>query len=330
MPLLMQKGQTDAEKTRKKTGKKSQDLYKYFRYNILDIGKEQIVDFKAEAVYKMQNFIRENITEEITLAALSSACGYSPWYSYRLFLLYTGYSPSDYVRKLRLSVSALRLRDERVKIIDAALDAGFSTPESYTRAFYKEFGLNPKEYALNPVMITLFAPYNVEYKKEEHKPMKETTNIFITITEKPERKVIIKRGLKAKDYFAYCEEVGCEVWGQLLSIKGISPEPVSLWLPKEYKKPGTSEYVQGVEVAADYNGAIPDGFETIKLPAAKYLMFQGEPFIEEDYCGAIEAMWSAIKKYNPKTIGFSWDGDNPRIQLEPRGERGYIELVAIK
>jgi len=291
------------------------------------------LDYKKEAVYKMQNYIRENLSGEITLAVLSSACGYSPWYSYRLFVLYTGYSPSDYIRKLRLSNSALKLRDKKVKIIDAALDAGFSTPESYQRAFYKEFGLNPKEYARKPVMISLFNPYLVEYKKKEQKTVKETTNIFITVTEKPARKVIIKRGKNAKDYFEYCEEAysgGCDVWGQLLSIKSISPEPVSMWLPKRYVKPNTSEYVQGVEVEADYKGSVPEGFDIIELPASKYLMFCGEPFEEENYCEAIEALWSAIKKYDPKTLGFVWDNDNPRIQLEPRGERGYIELVAVK
>lgn len=288
------------------------------------------MDYKAEAVYKMQKYIKENITEEITLSALSSAAGYSPWYSYRLFVQYTGLSPSDYIRKLKLSVSALRLRDERVKIIDIAFDAGFSTPESYQRAFYKEFGLNPKEYALNPVMIPLFYPYDIEYEKKEQKIMKETANIFITVTEKPDRKVIIKRGIKAADYFAYCEEVGCDVWGQLLSIKGISPEPVSMWLPKKYIKPGTSEYVQGVEVAADFKVTAPEGFDVIELPAAKYLMFQGEPFKEEDYGEAIEALQSAIEKYDPKTIGYAYDTENPRIQLEPRGERGYIELIAVK
>ena len=36
------------------------------------------------------------------------------------------------------------------------------------------------------------------------------------------------------------------------------------------------------------------------------------------------------KKYNPEFIGFKWDDKNPRIQLEPRGERGYIEMVPVK
>ena len=27
---------------------------------------------------------------------------------------------------------------------------------------------------------------------------------------------------------------------------------------------------------------------------------------------------------------YSWDDSNPRIQLEPRGNRGYIELRSVK
>ena len=126
------------------------------------------------------------------------------------------------------------------------------------------------------------------------------------------------------------QEVGCDVWGLLTSIKSISGEPVCLWLPEKYRTPGTSEYVQGVEVSTDYNGEIPEGFEVLELPAAKYLMFQGEPFEEEEYCEAIEAVQEAIGKYNPSVLGFSWDGENPRVQLEPVGNRGYIELWAIK
>ena len=52
----------------------------------------------------------------------------------------------------------------------------------------------------------------------------------------------------------YCNEAGCDVWGLLTSIKSISGEPVCLWLPDSLRTPGTSKYVQGVEVAADYQG----------------------------------------------------------------------------
>ena len=95
-------------------------------------------------------------------------------------------------------------------------------------------------------------------------------------------------------------------------------------------KDGTSEYVQGVEVPVDYKGEIPDGFDVITLPAAAYLMFQGEPFDEEEFGAAIEQVQEAIKKYDPSVIGYRWDKTNPRVQLEPIGTRGYIELVAVK
>ena len=86
------------------------------------------------------------------------------------------------------------------------------------------------------------------------------------------------------------------MWGILTSMKSLCGEPVCLWLPEKFRKKGTSEYVQGVETAIDYDGVIPEGFDTIVPPAAKYLMFQGEPFKEEDYCNAIEAVQNSIKK----------------------------------
>jgi AraC-like DNA-binding protein len=284
-----------------------------------------------EAVQRMQDYIAEHLCENITLADLSRVSLFSPWYSYRLFTQWTNLTPADYIRRFRLSRSALKLRDEACKILDVALELGFGSADGYQRAFFREFGCNPKEYAASPIPLYLFTPYGVKYRAiRKEKTMETIKNVFIQVIEKPARKVLIKRGLKAADYFAYCEEVGCDVWGLLLSMKSISKEPVSLWLPPSYIKPGTSEYVQGVEVATDYADVIPDGFDVINLSACKYLMFQGEPFAEDVYCEAIEQVWEAIKKYDPTVIGYTWDKENPRIQLEPVGTRGYIELVAIK
>ncbi len=287
---------------------------------------------QIEAVQRMQEYIAEHLSEDITLADLAKAAMFSPWYARRIFLEHTGLTPSDYIRRLRLKHSALRLRDEKVNVSDVALDLGFGSVDGYTRAFAREFGCNPKQYALNPTPLTLFNPYGVKYKyiARSNKPMQNTKNIFIKVVFKPERKVILKRGKTATEYWTYCNEVGCDVWGTLSSIKSISGEPVCLWLPDKYIKAGTSQYVQGVEVSAEYKGAVPDGFDIITLPAATYLMFQGEPFAEEDFGTAIQEVQEAIKKYDPSTIGYKWDNQNPRIQLEPIGTRGYIELLAVK
>lgn len=103
-----------------------------------------------------------------------------------------------------------------------------------------------------------------------------------------------------------------------------------MWLPEKYKKPNTSTYVQGVEVETDYMGMIPEGFDTIHLPEAEYLQFQGQPFCEEDYCEAIHTVQVFMDSYDPAYLGYRWDDENLRIQLEPRGGRGYIELRAVR
>ncbi len=286
---------------------------------------------QIKAVQRMQDYIGEHLTENITLVDLAGAAFFSPWYSYRLFLQHTNLTPADYIRRLRLSKAALKLRDEPCKIIDVALEFGFGSVDGYQRAFFREFGCNPSEYVKSPVPLYLFIPYGVKYRPLRREMQMDTViNVFVQVIEKPERKVLIKRGVKATDYFTFCEEVGCDVWGLLTSIKSISGEPVCLWLPKNYIVAGTSEYVQGVEMPLTFDGNIPEGFDIISLPAAKYLMFKGETFAEEDYCKAIEVVQASIIKYDPEIIGAQWDNSNPRIQLEPIGTRGYMELLPIK
>lgn len=284
-----------------------------------------------EAVQRMQDYIRLHLDENITMADLARAAMYSPWYSYRLFQQFLHMTPAVYIRRLRLSKSALKLRDEKAKIVDIALRAGFDSVDGYQRAFFKEFGCNPGEYSICPTPVYLFRPYGIKYAKvREDAAVKEVKHVFVQVVEKPARKVIIKRGKKAADYWSYCEEVGCDVWGLLTSIKSIDGEPVCLWLPPQYIKPNTSEYVQGVEVPIDYAGELPAGFDMIELPKCKYIMFQGEPFEEADFGEAIQQVWDAIKKYDPRLIAYRWDHANPRIQLEPIGTRGYIELHPVK
>ena len=288
------------------------------------------MDETRAAVRVMQDYITEHISEEITIDDLARCSSFSPGYARKLFLKHLGMTPAVYIRRLKLSKSALRLRDEKISVLDVAMDMGFGSVDGYQRAFRREFGCNPKEYALSPIPIWLFTPYFIMDEERKKRKMSEIRNVFIQVIEKPSRKVIIKRGLNANEYFSYCEEVGCDVWGLLKSIKSISGEPICMWLPQKMRKPVTNEYVQGVEVEEDYSGKVPEGFEIIDLPAATYLLFRGEPFADEDYEVAITEIWDAEKKYSPEFIGFKWDDKNPRIQLEPRGERGYIELVPVK
>ena len=293
---------------------------------------------KINAVQRMQDFIEEHLNVPITLYMLANAAGYSPWHSARIFKELMGKSPFEYIRVLRLSRAALILRDKDVRVVDVAFDFVFDSHEGFTRAFSKQFGITPHNYIRKTPPINLFMPSRIRsyyltlQKGVDNMPENSNVNtVFVQVVERPQRGLILKRGIKATHYFEYCEEVGCEVWGILTSIKEAIHEPVGMWLPKNLQKPGTSIYVQGVEVPVDYKGEIPEGFEFIELKPCKLMVFQGQPFEDEKFEASIEELWDVMKKYNPEIYGFSWaDEDAPRIQLAPMGYRGYIEARPVR
>lgn len=284
-----------------------------------------------KAVQRMQELIQQRITEPITLRMLADAAGYSPWHAARVFKDQTGKNPFDYIRELRLSRAAERLLDGDERVVDVAFDFVFETHEGFTRAFSKQFGINPKRFQKEKPAVNLFMPEIIRdrYQKAMRGEIYMNTNqntVFVQVIDRPARKLILKRGKTAKDYFAYCEEVGCDIYEELKSVKEAIYEPMGLWLPKVMQKPGTSEYAMGVEVPANFMDEIPEGYEMAELKPCKMMIFQGQPYDDNDFMQAISDIWSVMKTYNPEIYGFQWaDEDAPRFQLEPQGYRGYIE-----
>ena len=288
---------------------------------------------QVAAIGRVEKFISANLKNKISLHDIAQAAGYSPWHISKIFKKHTGKTIFDYLRSYRLSQAALVLRDEKTVVLDVALDFVFATHEGFTRAFAREFGITPKQYAKTTPPIRLFMPYpiqnvyNDQNKGETTMEKKaETNTIFVQVMEKPARKLLLKRGIKASHYYEYCEEVGCDVWGILCSVKNALNEPMGLWLPANLIKEGTSKYVQGVEVPLDYADGVPEGFDVIELKPCKMMVFQGQPYDDAVFEQAISEMWKVMKNYDPKVYGFEWaEEDAPRFQLEPQGYRGYIE-----
>ncbi len=288
---------------------------------------------QVEAVDRVQEYIRCNIKKRMTLHEISVIAGYSPWHISKLFKAYTGKTIFDYIRATRLSQAALYLRDNESVVLQVALDFMFDSHEGFTRAFSKQFGINPKKYATDTPPIKLFMPYPVKESINKRSVVMKNdklNTVFVQVVDRPKRRAIIKRGKAAEDYFEYCEEVGCEVWGQLCSVKDAINEPMGMWLSDGLIKSGTSRYVQGVEVKKDFDGVIPDGFEIIELKACKMMIFQGPKYDDADFENEVLKVMEAVKSYDPKPFGFEWADDGLRFQFEPQGSRGYIEGKSVR
>lgn len=288
-----------------------------------------------------QNNLKEQVMsilmstqEELTLDDLAQKLSYSKWYLTRKFKKETGETLMSFVKKIRLLSAANSMSDK--KIMDVALDTLYQSHEGFSRAFFKMFDVSPRDYKRNMRMDPQFVAKTMNDARKRMEEggilMNETPiPVFVQVISKPERKLICKKGIKAEDYFAYCEEVGCEVWDTLLSIDVALGEPMGMWLGDNMVEPGTSKYIQGVEVSMNYNQRVPLGFSMISMPACEVMIFQGPPYPDAEFSEAISQLWQVMEHYDPHRVGYQWADDlGGSFQLEPRGERGYIEGRTVK
>ncbi len=290
--------------------------------------------YEEDILNEIFQFIETHLDREITLKKISDRICYSEEYTCRFFKKMTGENLFDHIRSRRLIRAADELGTNGGKIIDIALSHGFNSPEGFSRAFSSYFGMPPLKFRNCRPEIKHFMPrgYKVYPLEIREKKMKKLT-VFTQVIERPERKLYLVRGEKAEDYFEYCEELGCDIWGRLLEVENPLYEPVGVWLPEPFRTQGTSFYAQGVETAADHTGNVPENLDCILLPASEYMVFQSEPYEESDetMMEVILQVQDSIKKYNPEIYGYEWAENNgPRFQLMPIGERGYIEGLPVK
>ncbi|MCL1873762.1 MAG: AraC family transcriptional regulator [Clostridiales bacterium] len=295
------------------------------------------------AARRMEAYIDAHIREPITAKSLAEVAGYSQYHAARIFKQHTGRMPFEYIRERRLVNAALTLRRDKKKVIDVALDFVFDSHEGFSRAFAKAFGIAPKNFSSLPEPSGWMIPFRVlnrpNRNREERKMAENTAIIFTQIIERPARKLLLKFSQSAEDYFGYCQEFGCAdnetgnsiPWEIVSGIKEALYEPVGMWLPENMRPAGTGIYAQGTELPAGYSGAIPDGFAIIDLSPCKLLVFQGEPFDDNDFEQAIVGLWERIEKFNPEVYGYEYaDELAPRMQLVPLGWRGYIEMRPVR
>ena len=85
----------------------------------------------------------------------------SAMYLQRGFQIMTGFGIGEYLRNRRLYQAALRLADSDCKVIDAALDSGYETPESFSKAFARFHGFSPSEAKARRKDIRSFLPLKI-------------------------------------------------------------------------------------------------------------------------------------------------------------------------
>lgn len=89
------------------------------------------------------HYIEDHLKDKLSLDDIAGHVGFSKYYFTRLFTKYTGQSPYDYFRGRKLTAAIMYMQASGTKIIDAAYEFGFSSPEVFARACAAVFGKPP-------------------------------------------------------------------------------------------------------------------------------------------------------------------------------------------
>jgi AraC family transcriptional regulator len=98
-------------------------------------------------IRKVLAYIQEHLAEDLSLEKLSGIAFFSPFHFQKIFSLYVGESPKQYIMRLRLERIAhyLKLYSD-LSVLDASFLCGFSSPSTFIRAFKKYYGMTPEAF----------------------------------------------------------------------------------------------------------------------------------------------------------------------------------------
>jgi len=129
------------------------DYRKMLHYKLqeLKIVLQRIKGMAKKKTYNFNytiNFIRENYRQKLSVKNLAEACGYSYDYFRHQFQQRTGYSPQQYLIRMRMEAAAELLRSTSMNCTQIACQCGFSDGAQFSTMFRKEYGVSPRNYRL--------------------------------------------------------------------------------------------------------------------------------------------------------------------------------------
>ncbi|WMI81407.1 AraC family transcriptional regulator [Anaerotignum sp. MB30-C6] len=119
-----------------------------------------------ESIGDAIHYIEDNITEEITMEEVAKHALLSPFYFQKGFAMLCGFTVGEYIRQRRLTLAGNELISTDKKVIDIALKYGYTSPDSFTKAFTRFHSVTPTAVRKDGVMMKSFAPLKIKFVLE--------------------------------------------------------------------------------------------------------------------------------------------------------------------
>lgn len=274
---------------------------------------------------RAMSYIEEHLTEEIDYSEISRIAYCSEYHFKRMFSFLSGISLSDYIRRRRLTLAALDLKDRHLRIIDVAVKYGYGSADSFSRAFHSMHGILPSEARNENIQLKAYPRMTFQLS------IKGGCEMNYRIVEKAQFKLV---GFKKRVPIVFqgvnpeiakmTELLTPNVIKQLKSISNVEPIGIisasTNFSEKRMEETGELDHYIGVATSKNENVE----FDELEIDASTWAVFESiGPFPEtlQNVWGRIYSEWFPSSGYEAvKGPEILWnespDTSNPQYRSE--------------
>ncbi len=100
----------------------------------------------AQRINRVIDYLRENLDRQVKLEELAKVACFSEFHFHRIFSAVSGETINNFTNRLRLEKAARLLRYTDRSLTDIALDCGFSSSATFSRAFRSGYDTSPSQF----------------------------------------------------------------------------------------------------------------------------------------------------------------------------------------
>src|SRR6516162_9693520 len=108
--------------------------------------KTQVNSEYAHRIDRVIDYLRENLDRQVKLEELAKVACFSEFHFHRIFRAVSGETLNNFTNRLRLEKAACLLRYSDQSLTDIALDCGFSSSATFSRAFPSSYDTSPSQF----------------------------------------------------------------------------------------------------------------------------------------------------------------------------------------
>lgn len=246
------------------------------------------------------HYIENNLENDIDFKEVARLAFCSEYHFKRMFSFLAGIPLSEYIRRRRLTLAAFELAHSNLRVIDVAVKYGYSSPDSFTRAFEALHGVTPSEARANSHILKAYPPMTFQLTIQGGNEMnyRIVEKDAFRIVGLKKRVPLIYNGVNP-EIAAMWASLDMETINKLKQLSNIEPQGLisaSTNFTEGRQEGGELDHYIGAATTAKCS----DDLSALEVPASTWAVFQAVgPFPEtlQNVWGRIYSEWFPSSGY---------------------------------